>query len=161
VTHEERATWIRRGFVVFVLVVVALAAWFFPKKQAPPKTQAAVAPTHLIEILHFHLPNDPQSEQIADHLNVVESKYTGQVLVTRLDVNQHPERAKEEKVTRPPKVVMMAGTIRACKFQGLWTQAQIERKVDEILRGLKRHGKDWRPDVQGMLPAGTNTSAQP
>lgn len=159
-THEERAAWIQRGFVLFVVVVVAAAAWFFPKKQAPPPPQAA-APTHLIEILHFHLPNDPASEQIADHLNKVQAKYGGQVLVTRLDVNQHPERAKEERVTRPPKVVMMAGTIRACKFQGLWTQLQIERKVDEILRGLKRYGKDWRPDVQGMMPVGTQTSAQP
>jgi hypothetical protein len=159
-THEERAAWIQRGFVLFVVVVVAAAAWFFPKKQAPPPPQAA-APTHLIEILHFHLPNDPASEQIADHLNKVQSKYGGQVLVTRLDVNQHPERAKEEMVTRPPKVVMMAGTIRACKFQGLWTQLQIERKVDEILRGLKRYGKDWRPGVQGMMPVGTQTPAQP
>ena len=39
--------------------------------------------------------------------------------------------------------------------------AQLNGTPDEILRGLKRHGKDWRPDVQGMLPAGTNTSAQP
>lgn len=160
-THDERATWIQRGFVLFVVVVVAAAAWFFPKKQAPPKEQVTAASEPLIEILHFHLPNDPASEQIADHLNAVQSKYGGQVLVTRLDVNQHPDRAKEERVTRPPKVVMMAGTIRACKFQGLWTQLQIERKVDEILRGLKRQGKDWRPDVQGMMPVGTQTPAQP
>jgi len=55
---------------------------------------------------------------------------------------------------------MMAGEVRACKFQGLWTQSQVERKVEEILRGLKRVDKDWRPDVKGMQP-GANTAPAP
>jgi hypothetical protein len=70
--------------------------------------------------------------------------------VNRVDIAAHPEIAQAEKVTRPPKVVMMAGETRACKFQGVWTQAQVEKKVEEILRGLKRMGDDWRPDVKGM-----------
>jgi hypothetical protein len=34
----------------------------------------------------------------------------------------------------------------------LWPHDKIERKVEEILRGLKRMGKDWRPQVKGMQP---------
>jgi hypothetical protein len=40
------------------------------------------------------------------------------------------------------------------EFQGLWSQSQVERKIDEILGGLKRVGADWRPPVPGMQPAG-------
>lgn len=162
-THEERATWIRRGFFLFLAIVVVAGVLLFPKKPAKAGAinKEEVAARHAIEIIHFHLPNNPESEQIADYLNRVETKYDGQVLVTRVDVNADPERAKAEKVTKPPKVVMMAGSLRACKFQGLWTQAQIERKVEEILRGLKRMGKDWRPDVQGMQPATQTSPALP
>lgn len=151
-THEQRATWIRRGFVLFVAVCVVVGVLLFPNKKpvATNDGAGAEATTHDLEIIHFHLPKNAESETMAEYLNKVEKKYNGQVLVTRVDLAAHPERAKEEKVTKPPKVVMMAGTVRACKFQGLWTQAQIERKVEEILRGLKRMGKDWRPDVTGM-----------
>jgi hypothetical protein len=153
-THEERAIWIRRGIILFVSIGVLLGVWLFPEKKPEPKPVAAAAEAkHLIEILHFHLPGNPESELIADHLNKIQTKYGEQILVTRVDVQKEPERAKAEKVTKPPKVVMMAGTVRACKFQGVWTQIQIERKVDEILHGLKRMGKDWRPDVQGMQSA--------
>ena len=154
-THEERATWIRRGFVLFVAVCVVVGVLLYPSKKPEAKNDSANAAeaTHDLEIIHFHLPKNPESETMADYLNKVETKYNGQVLVTRVDIAADPERAKAEKVTKPPKVVMMAGTVRACKFQGLWTQAQIERKVEEILRGLKRMGKDWRPEVAGMQTA--------
>lgn len=157
-THEERATWIRRGFILFIALVIGVSVWLYPKKPVPPPSAPAAASPpavaeHDIEILHFHLPNNPESEQIADSLDRVAKKYGKQVLLTRVDITTNPERAKAEKVTKPPKVVMMAGTERACKFQGVWTQAQIEFKVEEILRGLKRMGKDWRPEVKGMKPA--------
>lgn len=153
-THEERAVWIRRGIILFIAVAVVLGVMFYPKKQAPPpKAQDKAEMTHEIEIFHYHEPKNPESEQIAESLRKIAGKYGKQILVTTVDVIAEPERAKAEKVTKPPKVVMMAGTIRASKFQGVWTQAQIERKVEEILRGLKRMGKDWRPDVQGMQPS--------
>ena len=49
---------------------------------------------------------------------------------------------------------IVAGTGKVCEFQGPWTQAQVEFKVEEILRRLRRVGKDWRPPVPGMNPAG-------
>ncbi len=153
-TNEERANWIRRGIILFIAVVIVLCVMFFPKKPAPPpKAKAAAEAVHDIEILHYHQPKNSESEQIAASLKKIANKYGKQILVTTVDVIAQPELAKAEKVTTPPKVVMMAGTIRACKFQGVWTYAQIERKVEEILRGLKRMGKDWRPEVQGMKPA--------
>ena len=152
-THEERANWIRRGIILFIAIGVLLGVWFYPEKKPEVRESAQVQARHLIEILHFHLPGNPESETLADSLNRIQAKYGGLVLITRVDIEKEPERAKAEKVTKPPKVVMMAGEIRACKFQGVWTQAQIERKVDEILHGLERMGKDWRPDVKGMQPA--------
>ena len=154
-THEMRATWIGRAFLLFLAVGVGVGVCLYPKPNAATtaaNTEAAVV-EHDLEIIHYHLPANPESEQIADILGKVGKKYGAQVLVTRVDIAANPAAAAAEKVTKPPKVVMMAGTVRACKFQGLWTQTQIERKVEEILRGLKRVGKDWRPDVKGMQPA--------
>ncbi len=132
-------------------VVVVVGALLYPTPKPAPKAASGQAVAkHDLEIIHFHLPQNPESEQIADSLNKIAKKYGEQILVTRVDINAEPERAKAEKVTKPPKVVMMAGNVRACKFQGVWTDVQIERKVEEILRGLKRVGKDWRPDVAGM-----------
>lgn len=132
-------------------VVVIVGALLYPTPKPEPKAVASQEEAkHDLEIIHFHLPQNPESEQIADSLNKIAKKYGEQILVTRVDINAEPERAKAEKVTKPPKVVMMAGTVRACRFQGVWTEAQIERKVEEILRGLKRVGKDWRPDVAGL-----------
>lgn len=154
-THEERANWIRRGIILSIAIGVLLGVWYYPEKKPEAKPVAATQghARHHIEILHFHQPGNPESETLAGSLNKVQAKYSGLVLVTRIDVQKEPERAKAEKVTRPPKVVMMAGEVRACKFQGVWTQAQIERRVDEILHGLERMGKDWRPDVKGMQSA--------
>ena len=154
-THEERANWIRRGIILFIAIGVLLGVWFYPEEKPEAKAVAATQghARHHIEVLHFHQPGNPESETLADSLNKVQAKYSGLVLVTRIDVQKEPERAKAEKVTKPPKVVMMAREVRACKFQGVWTQAQIERKVDEILHGLERMGKDWRPDVKGMQSA--------
>ncbi len=152
-TNEQRANWIRRGIILFVALVVVLGVWFFPEKKVEKKAATADAAKHLVEVLHFHQPGLAESETLADTLNKVGKKYGEQVLITRIDIAKDPARAKAEKVTQAPKVVMMAGEIRACKFQGLWTQAQIERKLDEILHGLKRMGKDWRPDVKGMQTA--------
>lgn len=75
------------------------------------------------------------------------------MIICRVDFKLHPEAAKADGVTRPPHVIMISGTEKAFEFQGLWSQAQVELKVDEILRGLKRVGKDWRPVVPGMTPA--------
>lgn len=115
----------------------------------------------VVGIIHCHVPGNPESEEMADILNRVARKYGQQVKVVRVDIVAFPEVAKAEKVTRPPKVVMMAGAERACKFQGLWTQAQIERKVDELLAGLDRMSKDWRPAVKGMQPAPNFTPSNP
>lgn len=161
--HEERAVWIKRGFIVFLALGVCLAVLFYPEK--PPEVKAKATQeakkdpkNYAMEILHFHQPGNPESEQIAASLKEIERKFEKQVMVTTIDVAKDPERAKAEKVTQPPKVVMMAGQERACKFQGVWTEAQIERKVEQILSGLKSAGKDWRPPVQGMEKA-TDTNA--
>jgi thiol-disulfide isomerase/thioredoxin len=108
----------------------------------------------VVGIIHCHAPGNPASEQMADILNNIARRYGDQVKVIRVDVIAFPEFAKAEKVTSPPKVVLTAGVRRESEIQGLWPQKSVEQKVDEILRGLKRVGKDWRPEVKGMQPAG-------
>lgn len=151
-THEERAKWITRGFLLFLAVALLTGAWFFPETKPKEDTAKEDTIKYDLEIFHYHEPGNPESEQIADNLNRVGRLYDKYVKVTRVDITAHPELAAAEKVTKPPKVVMMAGETRACKFQGVWTFDQIELKVREILRGLKRVGADWRPEVQGMQP---------
>jgi thioredoxin-like negative regulator of GroEL len=107
----------------------------------------------VVGIVHCHVPGNPESEQLADSLNGLAKKYGSQVQVIRVDIVAFPAFAKVENVTKPPKVVMIVGTARVFEFQGLWPRPQIERKVDEILHGLERVGKDWRPEVKGMQRA--------
>lgn len=111
----------------------------------------------VVKILHFHHPANPDSELIADYLNTVAVKYNIQVLVVRLDVSAHAELAAAEKVTAHPKVLIIAGDRRTCEFEGARPKEWIYKRVDEALWGLRRVGKDWRPEVKGMTrsaPAG-------
>ena len=115
----------------------------------------------VVIILHFHHPANPDSEMIADFLNTVAVKYNIQVLVVRLDVAVHAELAAAEKVTTRPKVLIMAGDHRTCEFEGARPLEWIYKRVDEALWGLRRVGKDWRPEVKGMTrsaPAGNPPS---
>lgn len=159
-THEERASLIKKILLVGVLIAIVAGAWIYRKSAAiPPKELEKALVTKSAEsglaIVHHHLPGDPASEQLADILNKVQEKYGKLVIVSRVDSKLHPEISKAQGVTKPPHVIMISGEEKVFEFQGLWSQAQVERKVDEILRGLKRMPKDWRPSVPGMRPIGS------
>jgi thioredoxin-like negative regulator of GroEL len=115
----------------------------------------------VVKILHFHHPANPDSELIADYLNTVAVKYNIQVLVVRLDISTHAELAAAEKVTAHPKVLIIAGDRRTCEFEGARPKEWIYKRVDEALWGLRRVGKDWRPEVKGMTRSSTADNPPP
>ena len=102
--------------------------------------------------VHFHTPGQAESEDIANSLNRIDVKYCKQVLVVRVDATtpQGGGWAALENATRTPDVLLTAGRQRADRIQGSMPYPQIEKKVDLILFGLERAGKDWRPEVKGM-----------
>jgi hypothetical protein len=151
-THEERATWIRRIFFVFLALAVVAGVWLYPKPKAPVTTRPHEVIQYDLEITHYHQPGNPESEKIAESLAKIGKKYERIVLIQSVDITANPQAAKANGVKKAPSVIMMAGKQRAFAFQGPWPQPQIERKVEEILRGLKAVGKDWRPDVKGLKP---------
>lgn len=156
-THEERAKLIKRFFMPLLFVVIAAAVWFYPKPAAKPAAEKAITTSPengLLVVLH-RLSGDPASEQMAEILNRVQTKYGKQIAVSEVDFKLHPEVSKAQGVTKPPHVVIISGKDKVFDFQGPWPQAKVEFKVEEILRGLKRVGKDWRPTVPGMKPAGS------
>jgi hypothetical protein len=110
----------------------------------------------VVGLIHYHVPGNPGSEQTADILNHIARRYGIQVKVIRVNIIACKEAAKAETIAVPPKVVFMAGDTRACDYdgRGLWTYPRVQQKVDELLHGLERVGKDWRPAVKGMEPAG-------
>jgi hypothetical protein len=116
----------------------------------------------VVKVIHFHKPGNADSELLADHLNKVAVKYNIQVLVVRLDVSIHVALAAGEKVTEQPKVLIYAGDLRRCEFEGARPLEWIYKRVDEALWGLRRVGKDWRPEVKGMSrpSSGGGTQAQ-
>jgi hypothetical protein len=148
-TREQRTEWLRRGIVAAIFIGIATAAWLYREKivqlREAPKVAATPAPKHELDLLHFHQPGNPQSEQMADHLNSLQTKYTGQILVTRIDVSAEPQRAAAERIGRFPTVFVMAGSSRELQIQGLWPRDRIEQRVEEILRGLRRMSSDWMP----------------
>ena len=160
-THEERAKWIRRIFILLLSAGVVGGAWFYRKTEPPPPPPATATTSYDMEIIHYHEPGNPQSVEIAESLNEIGKKYAMQVLVTRVDIAANPVLAKTRGVNSAPHVAMITGETEAYAFQGVWPRDRIERKVEEILRGIKRVGKDWLPEVKGMQPAGKTAKPTP
>ncbi len=152
-THERRASLIRNLFLLLLALGVVTAVWLYPKPvvEAPPEVAAPA--DDALEINTYHLPGDPNCEKLADILNRVQKKYGRLVIVKRIDVKAHPELAVAQGVKKVPHVIILATKQKVFEFEGQWSQEQVEKKVEEILRGLKRVGKDWRPTVAGMKAA--------
>ena len=131
---------------------IGTGVYFYPEKKVEKPAAATVIEKRLI-FVHYHLPGDPASEQIADILNKVGIQYEKYLVVNRVDIKKSPEIAKAQGVTKAPHVIVSSGSEKIYEFQGPASQIQVERKVEEILRGLKRIDKNWRPPVQGMQPA--------
>ena len=127
--------------------------WPEQKKEVKPHVTPGPAAPHpgtRLLIYHHHLPGDPTSDQVTDLLHQVQKRYGPMVEVTRIDFLKQREISQAQKITRPPHVVMMVGTEKLYEFQGLLPEPQLNRKVEELLAGLQRVGKDWRPPVPGM-----------
>lgn len=154
-THEERASLIKKLLLLGLITAVVAAVWFYPKPavKVAPKAQVDAPAEDALQIHDYHLPGDPNCEKLADILNKVQKKYGRLLVVSRIDVKAHPELAAAQGIKKAPHVVILASKQKVFEFEGLWTQEQVELKVDEIIRGLKRVGKDWRPTVAGMKPA--------
>lgn len=153
-THEQRASLIRKLLFLLLAAIVVAAVWLYPKpveKKVAPQAEAPMEDA--LEINNYHLPGDANCEKLADILNKVQKKYGRLVVVKRIDVKAHPELAVAQGVKKVPYVIIVASKQKVFEFEGQWSQEQVERKVEEILRGLKRVGKDWRPTVAGMKPA--------
>ncbi len=155
-THDEHASLIKKIFMPLLITAILAGVWFYPKPTAKIAAGKAVttSPENGLLIVLHRLPGESASEQMAEILNRVQTKYGKQVIVSQVDSKLHPEVSKAQGVTKPPHVVIISGKEKVFDFQGPWTQAQVEYKVDQILRGLKSVGKDWRPPVPGMTPAG-------
>lgn len=111
-----------------------------------------VSPDKGVAIVHCHLPGDPASEQLADIFNAVQQKYGKLVKVIRVGFPAQPADWQAQKGIKLPYVMMIVGSENAFQFQGLWPLAKVEKKVEELIFGVRRVSKDWRPVVPGMTP---------
>jgi len=156
-THEERAKWIKRIFVLVLAAVVVAGVFLYPKPKPKvekvKEVEVPVIQDDGVELVLYYQPGGTGSEQLSATLDRVAVKYGKQAIVQKVDAKTHPEKAKAQGVSKLPHVIIYSKAGKAFEFQGNWTQVQVEGKVEEILRGLKRVGKDWRPTVPGMTPA--------
>ena len=151
-TIEQRASLIKWSFWTLVIAGIIIGVFVYRKStEEPPPDIRPIAENGLELILH-RVPGEKDSDELSAILEKVERKYGKLLIVRRVDFKRHPEVSKAQGVVKTPHVIINTKTGRAFEFQGLWTQPQIEMKVDEILRGLKRMTKDWRPPVPGMKP---------
>lgn len=123
-----------------------------PKKKIESILKNAVGPAGGVAIIHCHLPGDPASEQLADTFNLIQKKYGKLVAVTRVGFPAQPTDWQTQKGIKLPYVMMIVGSENAFQFQGLWPHLKVEKKVEELIFGVRRVGKDWRPAVPGMSP---------
>lgn len=151
-THEERASWIRSGVVTILLLVVAALAWFLPDFNRKPETET-MKPQRLVAVL-YQLPGSPESDALSAVMDHVEPRYAAVVEIQRVDVTREREKAVAAGVTKVPHVIVLNGQTPVGAFTGQLDQAQVEAKLNEILHGLKRVDKNWRPAVAGMSSAG-------
>ncbi len=173
--NEQNTKWIGRIAVLVLTLGVVVWAWMRPKPKEGEGMAAPEKVRHLIglsperhpeddspegvsarlkdvlEIVLHHQPGNAESERLLESLGKVRVKYEKQVKLTRVDeVAKPPAEGTAKEVAKPPSVVMKVAGRQVFAFEGVWPLPRIERKVEEILAGLKRCGKDWRPEVKGM-----------
>lgn len=154
-SHDSVAKLIKRIFFLLLVGAIAAGVWFYPKPKAP----VIEAPQNGVALILYYLPGEPASQQLSAILDKVQKKYGKQMTVSKMDFKKNPETAKKEGVTQTPHVAIIFGKEKVFEFEGLLTQEQVETKVEEVLHGLKRIDKDWRPAVPGMT--GKGLQAQP
>ena len=150
-THEQRAKWIK--WIFFLLLGGGIIAGVFLYSETDEVLKPVEIPENGLQIVLYEDPAERDSQELGKILDGIQKKYDELVIVTHVNFQKHPTMAKAAGVTKPPHVVMIAKSGPVFDFQGLWPREKVELKVDEILRGLKRFGKDWRPPVKGMKPA--------
>ena len=123
-----------------------------PPTEPERVTKPAASQYRRVTILHCHLPGNPASEQMADVFNSIQKKYGNLVTVIRAGFPAQPADWQKQKRISLPYVIMIVGSENAYQFQGLMPLPQVEKKVEELIFGVRRVGKDWRPDVPGMTP---------
>lgn len=114
--------------------------------------KGVTSPDKGVAIVHYHLPGDPASEQLADVFNAIQKKYGALVKVVRIGFTAQPVDTPTAKAITLPFVVMIVGTENVFQFQGLWPLARVDKKVQELVFGVRPMSKDWRPPVSGMTP---------
>lgn len=124
-----------------------------PGEPGGPSGKAAIQ-GEFVTILHCHLPGNSSSEQMADVFNAIQKKYAMHVKVIRAGFPAQPVDWQKQRGISLPYVIMIVGSEKAFQFQGLMPLSQVEKKVEELIFGVRRVGKDWRPVVPGMTPKG-------
>lgn len=170
-TEEQRVSLIRKFFVLFLVIAIGAGTWFYhhSKKDGfaslllrlkldlpDEKPPAELSPKRedCLTIIHFHLPGNPASDQLANVLTKVGNKYGEYVDVTQAGFQAQPKDWLANAGIKLPYVLMITGSKIVFQFQGAWSQPMMEKKVDEILFSIKSMDKNWRPDVPGMIRKG-------
>jgi thioredoxin-like negative regulator of GroEL len=155
-TNEKRAALLQTLLELFLVGGVVAGAFFYRQSQAvkAPPAAAVTVEKEPLELIHYHIPGDANSEQLAAVLTLVQTKYGKKVKASRVDAKLHPDLAKTQRVTRFPHVIINSNKAKVFEFQGVWAEARLEKKIDELLIGLQRVDRNWRPAVQGMERAG-------
>lgn len=161
-THEQRCSLIKGILILLVILATGTGVWLYDKPKSlagkvqianpqPVVTSPAKPAAMPLKIVHRELPGDPVSRQLGEDVDRIQKKYGHQVIVTHEEIQ--PGERKNGKAV-PTHVVMFLGNEKVFESQGVWPFAKLEHKVEEFLYRIARVGKDWRPTVPGMTPAG-------
>lgn len=115
--------------------------------QAPPKRE-----WRKIQAIHLHLPEDSGSREIARSLEEIRTSYPEHVFISTIDVSSTPQKLKDWRVSRAPAIVFQTEGERLASLEEVWPKPRLTKKIEELVYGLIRVGKDWRPEVKGLEP---------
>lgn len=103
-----------------------------------------------VTVVHLHYPENQGSLELARSLEEIRSIHPKQVHVTTIDVAAKPEKIAEWRMASAPSLVIQTESERLYSITGVWPKDKLEAKILELIHGLQRSDKNWRPAVEGM-----------